>query len=586
MVTNRQRYREKVSQMVSWGHWFALFNILLAIVLGSRYLLVADWPTTLTGRIFSWMSVIGHFSFVVFATYLLILFPLTFVVMSQRLMRFLSAILATAGMTLLLIDSEVFTRFHLHLNPIVWELVINPDQNEAARDWQLMFISVPVILLIEMLFATWSWQKLRSLTRRRHYARPVAALFFIAFIGSHLMYIWADANFYRPITMQRANLPLSYPMTARRFLEKHGLLNAQEYQRRLVEQGNPEAVSVQYPLSDLRYRDMGRGQNVLLITVDGLNYSRYEKQMPELAAFAEQNISFTQHMSSGNTTDAGIFGLFYGISAGYMDGVLSARIPAALITALNQQGYQLGFFSSDGFSSPLYRQALLSDFSLPAAKSQSDEQTANQWINWLNRYTQEDNRWFSWVALNGTNLDDSQQKGFTRRYAQAAGRVDEQITRVLNALREAGKLDNTVVIITAGHGVPLGAEKETMDWSRPNLHVPLIIHWPGTPAQRIGTLTDHKDIMTTLMQRLLHVSTPANEYSQGQDLFSATRRHEWVTAAGGSTLAVTTPEMTLVLNSNGSYESYDKQGEKLSEPKTQLSLLLQVLTDEKRFIAN
>lgn len=48
-------------------------------------------------------------------------------------MRFLSVILATAGMTLLLIDSEVFTRFHLHLNPIVWQLVINPDENEMAR---------------------------------------------------------------------------------------------------------------------------------------------------------------------------------------------------------------------------------------------------------------------------------------------------------------------------------------------------------------------------------------------------------------------------------------------------------------------
>lgn len=71
---------------------------------------------------------------------------------------------------------------------------------------------------------------------------------------------------------------------------------------------------------------MGRDQNVLLITVDGLNYSRYEKQMPALADFASQNVSFTQHMSSGNTTDAGIFGLFYGISAGYMDGVLAARI--------------------------------------------------------------------------------------------------------------------------------------------------------------------------------------------------------------------------------------------------------------------
>ncbi|EEU3745866.1 cardiolipin transport protein PbgA [Escherichia coli O157:H7] len=586
MVTHRQRYREKVSQMVSWGHWFALFNILLSLVIGSRYLFIADWPTTLAGRIYSYVSIIGHFSFLVFATYLLILFPLTFIVGSQRLMRFLSVILATAGMTLLLIDSEVFTRFHLHLNPIVWQLVINPDENEMARDWQLMFISVPVILLLELVFATWSWQKLRSLTRRRRFARPLAAFLFIAFIASHVVYIWADANFYRPITMQRANLPLSYPMTARRFLEKHGLLDAQEYQRRLIEQGNPDAVSVQYPLSELRYRDMGTGQNVLLITVDGLNYSRFEKQMPALAGFAEQNISFTRHMSSGNTTDNGIFGLFYGISPSYMDGILSPRTPAALITALNQQGYQLGLFSSDGFTSPLYRQALLSDFSMPSVRTQSDEQTATQWINWLGRYAQEDNRWFSWVSFNGTNIDDSNQQAFARKYSRAAGNVDDQINRVLNALRDSGKLDNTVVIITAGRGIPLSEEEETFDWSHGHLQVPLVIHWPGTPAQRINALTDHTDLMTTLMQRLLHVSTPASEYSQGQDLFNPQRRHYWVTAADNDTLAITTPKKTLVLNNNGKYRTYNLRGERVKDEKPQLSLLLQVLTDEKRFIAN
>ncbi len=586
MVTHRQRYREKVSQMVSWGHWFALFNILLSLVIGSRYLFIADWPTTLAGRIYSYVSIIGHFSFLVFATYLLILFPLTFIVGSQRLMRFLSVILATAGMTLLLIDSEVFTRFHLHLNPIVWQLVINPDENEMARDWQLMFISVPVILLLELVFATWSWQKLRSLTRRRRFARPLAAFLFIAFIASHVVYIWADANFYRPITMQRANLPLSYPMTARRFLEKHGLLDAQEYQRRLIEQGNPDAVSVQYPLSELRYRDMGTGQNVLLITVDGLNYSRFEKQMPALAGFAEQNISFTRHMSSGNTTDNGIFGLFYGISPSYMDGILSTRTPAALITALNQQGYQLGLFSSDGFTSPLYRQALLSDFSMPSVRTQSDEQTATQWINWLGRYAQEDNRWFSWVSFNGTNIDDSNQQAFARKYSRAAGNVDDQINRVLNALRDSGKLDNTVVIITAGRGIPLSEDEETFDWSHGHLQVPLVIHWPGTPAQRINALTDHTDLMTTLMQRLLHVSTPASEYSQGQDLFNPQRRHYWVTAADNDTLAITTPKKTLVLNNNGKHRTYNLRGERVKDEKPQLSLLLQVLTDEKRFIAN
>ncbi len=587
MVTNRQRYREKVSQMIGWGHWFALFNILVAMILGSRYLFIADWPTTLTGRVYSWFSVIGHFSFVVFAAYLLILFPLTFVVMSQRLMRLLSVILATAGQTLLIIDSEVFTRFHLHLNPIVWELVINPDQGEMARDWQLMFISVPILLMFEMLFATWSWQKQRSLSRRSKYARPLVVVFFVSFFTSHLMYIWADANFYRPITMQRANLPLSYPMTARRFLEKHGLLNAQDYERRLVEQGNPEALSVQYPLSDLRFSDLGAGYNVLLITVDGLNYSRFEKTMPSLAKFAGSNLNFTQHMSAGKNADSGIFGLFYGISPAYMDGVLSARIPAALISGLNQQGYQLGLFSSAGFNSSFYRQALLSDFSLPPSKAQDDAATTRQWVDWYNRYSSEGNRWFSWISYNGTTLDESSnQADFPRRYTQAAGKVDAQIQQVISTLSAAGNLDNTVVIVTAGNGVPLGKQSNSFSWDRSRIQVPLVVHWPGTPAQRITKLTDHQDIMTTLMQRLLHTSTPASAWSQGEDLFASVRHNEWAVSADNNTLAITTPTMTIILDNNGNYRMYDLNGDQIKNTRPQLSLLLQVLTDEKRFIAN
>ena len=157
---------------------------------------------------------------------------------------------------------------------------------------------------------------------------------------------------------------------------------------------------------------------------------------------------------------------------------------------------------------------------------------------------------------------------------------------MLDALRDSGKLENTVVIITAGHGVPLSGQKNSFNWSRAQLQVPLVIHWPGTPAQRIDLLTDHKDVMTTLMQRLLHVSTPANEYSQGQDLFSATRRHNWVTAADSNTLAITTPAITVVLDHNGHYKTWTAEGDRVRDQKAQLSLLLQVLTEEKRFIAN
>ncbi|MBP2846460.1 LPS biosynthesis-modulating metalloenzyme YejM [Dickeya oryzae] len=590
MVTNRPRYREKVSQMISWGHWFALFNILLALGLGSRYLFVADWPSSLPGRLYSLVSWLGHFSFIGFSTYLLIIFPLTFIVMSQRLLRFLSAALATAGQTLLIVDASVFSRFHLHLNMTVWDLVTNPDQSEMVRDWQLLFVGVPVIFMVEMLFGTWCWQKLRSLNRR-HFARPMAAVFIVAFCLSHLMYIWADANFYRPITMQRANLPLSYPMTARRFLEKHGLLNAQEYERRLALQGNPDAVSVEYPLSDISFRDAGSGYNLLLVVMDSVPDQDTPHSMPNLAHFAEENVRFSNYFSAGTQQDGGLFNLFYGISTTYMDGILGSSKPSALIDALSQQGYQFGLFSASGFSSPLYRQALLSDFSLPPPQPQSDDAITTQWVKWLDNNTGTRSPWFSFIEFNhattgsnGRPLAAGEQQ---RRYRQDTASIDEQIDRIITTLREKNLLDKTVVVITAEQS---SAERLKDDdpspMNREHRQVPLVVHWPETPAQTISKMTDPKDVMTTLMQRLLHVKTATEDYSQGEDLFSAERRANWLLNGDSNSLTIITPQQVIQLGRNGSYRAYDANGRLLPDEKPQLGLLLQVLTTERRFIAN
>lgn len=245
MAIKRQNYHEKVSKMISWGHWFVLFNIILVLGLGSRYLFLSDWPSSLLGRIYALISLLGHFSFVVFTGYLLVIFPLTFIVMSQWLFRCISVALTTAGLTLLLIDSEVFSHFHLHLNPMVWALVVNPDQSELASDWQFMFMFVPSIFLVEMLFSTWSWRKIRNLNQQ-YFGKLLAVLFICSFFASHLIYIWADACFYRPITMQHANFPLSHPMTARKFLEKHGLLDQRVYNLRLTQKENPKAIALEY----------------------------------------------------------------------------------------------------------------------------------------------------------------------------------------------------------------------------------------------------------------------------------------------------------------------------------------------------
>ncbi|MEY0729578.1 LPS biosynthesis-modulating metalloenzyme YejM [Providencia rettgeri] len=571
MVTHL-RYRDKVSNMIGWGHWFALFNILLSLVLSSSYLFIFDWPDTLTGRIYAFVSWLGHFSFVVFATYLLIIFPLTFIVMSQRLLRLLCVALATTGITLLIFDIRVFSQFGLHLTPQVWDLVINPTKGEMAREWQLMFISIPIIFLVEMLFATWSWQKLRSLNRQT-FGKPLAAIFIVTFIMSHLMYAWADANFYRPITMQRYNYPLSQPMTARKLLDRYGLLDLTEHQNRVFQQGSPTALKLNYPLKPLSYYDQGADYNLLLLVIDDLGNKSQQDSMGALNEFKEISTQFTNHYTAGLRNDTALFGLFYGISSTYFDNILNGRHPSALIEALQHQGYQFGLFSTDGFNSPLFRQAILADYSLPAKTADNDNLTVTQWNNWLDNL-KNGSPWFSFLNIKGT---------------PGSAKTNEQINRVMAALQRDNRLQNTIVIVTANYNNQGKAENEWLDgkrFNRDNMQVPLFIYWPNTPAQQIDKLTSHQDVMTTLMQRLLHVSNPPDDYSQGEDLFSVKRTYPWVITGDNDDVVITTDNATLYMDQNGQFNIYDKQGAIERNEKPDLAELLKIFTELKRFNEN
>jgi len=152
-------------------------------------------------------------------------------------------------------------------------------------------------------------------------------------------------------------------------------------------------------------------------------------------------------------------------------------------------------------------------------------------------------------------------------------------------------LDNTVVVITAEHGIEFndtgkGHWGAGTAYNKSQLQVPLVVHWPGMPALNIDKMTSHTDIMRTLMQRLLHVTTAANDYSQGEDLFVAQRKNNWIATGDNNLLVITTPTRTMVLDGGGTYRAYDKDDNQIKHEKPPLELLLQVLTDVKRFIAN
>lgn len=581
-LKNNHLYDDRASQIVSWGHWFTLFNILFVIVIGSQYLMIADWPATLLGRIYAIMSVIGHFSFLAFIVYLIFLFPLSFFVHSIKFQRTVAVIVATVAIVLLLLDIEIFSRFRMHLNFSLWQILMSSDDNIFNAQWQKIFIFIPAVLLVQIIFAIWSWRKLRSLTKRRRYCKPVVIVLVLCFLSSHFIHIWADAHFYRPITMQRSSLPVSYPMTAKHFLEKYGFLQPTSYQQQIEKEGDPFAMAIEYPLGRIQYAPINRPMNILMIIVDDWYIDEKQSATPKLDALAQHHLQFLNHYASSNNHYLNEFSLFYGLDPNYYNSILATHKSSLLIDIATKQHYSLGLFATDGFAHSLYRYALLSNFSIPDAAEQSIDQVTENWSNWFDDKIALDvpAHWLSIIKYaHNQDIDENNRLALSDRMKS----VDNAIDRVLTKLQQAHQLDNTVVVITANNKLPQQHSSDKLRYSRDALRMPLIVVWPDKNAEQFTKNTSHVSIMQTLMQNALNVTSPAENYSQGENLFM-NHQPKWLIAGSEKEIAALYSDHTIVVDSFGHYQIFDANNQLQEDRQLGLSTFLQLITENRRFM--
>ncbi|MGF1730866.1 DUF3413 domain-containing protein [Photobacterium kasasachensis] len=614
MVNSGNNYKDKVSQLISWGHWFSFFNIIAAMLLGTRYIAHSEWPETILGQLYLGLSWVGHFGFLVFGFYILVLFPASFLIPSQRLMRLFAVLVGTIGLTGLLLDTHAYESLDLHLSPLVWDLLLSGEKTDLNARWQYLFVAVPAIFLMQLILSEWLWRKLRKLTRK-HVGVPIAVIFGFCFLSSHLIYIWADANLYRPVTVQRSNFPLSYPMTAKTFMEKHGWLDKQEYAKRLDAQGIAESEHIRYPMNKLAFNDQGTGQNVLIVMIDSLRSDMVNKEtMPYLTAFAQQNLNYSNHYSASNENAGGVFGLFYGLPAGYINSVRSANSSPVLLDTLKKRGYQFGLFSGNGFETSIYSEAIFSSRKLAEIADEtvtnSDTKAIAEWKDWLDTQSN-DSPWFSYIELasienfeedgdfapqfepslsstdsNPASVDTTQL--LKNSYRNTAYYVDELLIDVFDQLVSNNALDNTVVVITSNHGNEFN-ETGTNSWgaetnySRYQLKVPFVMHWPGTVPAQTTRATSHLDLVPTLMESLLATTTPVTDYSSGVSLFETSPKRRWVLAGSDRDIVVLQKNTTTVVDKHGNYRVYDQDYKLKSGGKPKLSTLMQVMHELKRF---
>lgn len=105
-------------------------------------------------------------------------------------------------------------------------------------------------------------------------------------------------------------------------------------------------------------------------------------------------------------------------------------------------------------------------------------------------------------AMNGVQITTEQARAARRAYYGAISYVDDHIGKLINLLRETGRLDDTVVILTSDHGEMLGERGLwfKMNFFEGSARVPLVVTAPSRfKAGRVSSSVTTMDLLPTLV---------------------------------------------------------------------------------------
>ncbi len=302
--------------------------------------------------------------------------------------------------------------------------------------------------------------------------------------------------------------------------------------------------------------------NVLLITLDTLradrlgSYGYAAARTPHLDALAARGLRFSQAttvmpltLPAHASLMTGTFPAYHGVRDN--GGFYLGEDAETLAEVLREAGYRTaGFVSAfvldsrwgigQGFER-FYDDFDLTEFNdAPGmdAIQRPGSVVVDQALEWL-RSTGgaggadggDDGPFLAWVHLYDPHTPYQAPEPFRSQFpATASGAydaeiayTDAQVGRLLAALEEDGRLDNTLVAVAADHGEMLGEHGEPTHGFfiyDAAVRIPMLLAGPGIPAAEISEQVRIVDLMPTLLARL-GLEAPA--VVQGVDLMAAAR---------------------------------------------------------------
>lgn len=618
------------SALLRWIGWFYFGNAVIFWLLSTYYFhgitplsinLITHLNATLVW-VFLIATWVGYFALLAFLPSIIALLLLIFC--NKRSVIFTSAIFCSSVAILCLaIDMVVYGQYHFHLNSIILKMVFSREMSQIFDfTWlekSLLLITVMVIFFLEFKLAQWLWHYLQYNQKNLH-GKKIAINISASLFLSYNMFLLSSVQPTSIIYQQPQAFPLYTSIIMKIIPKLAQLPDFDSLGADMIWQ--PQHVIYQrlhYPLQPLICRPQKSPLNIVIIAIDTWRFDMLNQQVtPYIQQFAQQSWQFNNHWSGGNTTQPGIFSLFYGLPESYWSASLQEKKNPVLIQELLQQNYMMGIFASASLALPAFNKTVFAGVphlqitttgSLP---SDRDQAITNEFEKFIAQAQQQHKPFFSFLfydtahsyctefpndnkflpiisVCNRFDLNPgSQAPLYLNRYKNALAFDDNLVEKDLTVLKQHHLLNNTVIIITADHGNEFDDNQKGYwghgsNFTQYQVRTPLIIYWPGEKPQIFQQQTSHYDIAPTLLTRVLGCTNSISDYSIGNVLPVNQSTLPFLIVNSYIDFGIIQPNRITTIYSSGNYDITDNHAVITPGAKPDMAVLSQAFKLMKKY---
>lgn len=536
------------------------------------------------GILFTILFILGH---IFLFAWLVFLLSVPFALIGPRSTQIAASIWGGFVSLFFVIDLLVFSQYRFHLSPAMLELFFGPAGREifafSTQMWILAIIGT--LLIFALTFGLTLLAK--HIFLRGKVIAFIAGIWGLLFLGYNGIYAWGKFNMVSSVISQRTVLPLANPFSANRRLRKLGF----EPKKELYTE--PAHGTLNYPLHPLTCTTPTQKRNFLVLLVESWRADSVTAQiMPHLTQLMQHPhmTYFTNHLSGGNATEAGVFSLFYSMPYVYWNDFTGRQLPPVLVTRAWDTGYVPAIYASGKLNSPTFHQNIFANIpnlrldSKGNTKWERDIDSIQDFEKFLDAHDAQ-KPFFGFLFLDAphgssypaedTIFTPAQEVNYLlvskntdptpylNQYKNAVHFVDRMIERVFADLKAHGLLENTFVIITGDHGQEINDTRNNFwghnsNFAKYQTHVPLLVWDPSAKGMRqISYRTNHYDIAPTVLEQIYGCTNDPKDYSIGYNLFDDTPR-PFSLISSYTKKAIRTDDQLTVLDQYGGVEMYDE----------------------------